>query len=192
MKLQHTFLALTFSLALALNACVGPKAASTPSITGQSIVCPDPATGFESLKIDSHGYCAAIPTGYSVLYPNPAEIIVWHGSQLDPAPDPVRLYIQVQDAGGRSPAGLADQITAGLGGGFPVERADLALGGEPAVSLNNVPGQDLSRQILTVHGGWAYKLTFVPLDVGQAETRQQLETLYEVVVRSFKFVGSPQ
>lgn len=190
MKLQHALLTLVFGLTLALNACASPRSASAPASTAQPAACPQPGLGVEALQIDDHGYCAAIPTGYSVLYPNPAEIIVQRGSRTDPAPDQVRLYIQVADAAGRTPAGLADQAVAGLGSAFPVERADLTLGGEPAVSLNNLPGQDLGRQLIVVHAGRAYKLTFVPLDTVRAETRQELETLYEVVVRSFRFVAA--
>jgi hypothetical protein len=54
--------------------------------------------------------------------------------------------------------------------------------------LENVPGQDVSRQALVVHGDRVYKLTFVPADQAAGEVYAQMEALYTTVVNSFRFL----
>jgi hypothetical protein len=62
------------------------------------------------------------------------------------------------------------------------------IGGEPAVMLDGMPGQHLSRQVVVVHGGRLYRLTFVPSDRSLAESYEQMEHLYASVLDSFRFV----
>jgi hypothetical protein len=54
--------------------------------------------------------------------------------------------------------------------------------------LSNVPGQDLSRQLIFVKDGRLYKLTFVPDDEAAGEVFQEMNVLYELVIDSFSFL----
>jgi UDP-3-O-acyl-N-acetylglucosamine deacetylase len=51
-----------------------------------------------------------------------------------------------------------------------------------------VPGQDLSRQVIAVHDGRAYKLVFMPADEAQGDVYHEMEAPYELAVRSFRFL----
>jgi hypothetical protein len=72
--------------------------------------------------------------------------------------------------------------------GVSIERVDALLGGEPAVKMVGMPGQALSWQVLTVHKDLVYLLVFSPLgeEYGQAFT--DMQTLYDLVLRSFTFL----
>ena len=73
--------------------------------------------------------------------------------------------------------------------GFAIDRPfGVTIGYEPAARLDGVPGQDLSRQVIAVHDGRAYKLVFVPADEAQGDVYHEMEALYELAVRSFRFL----
>ena len=64
--------------------------------------------------------------------------------------------------------------------GFAIDRPfGVTLGYEPAVRLDGVPGQNLSRQVIVVHDGRAYKLVFVLADEAQGEVYHEMEALYD-------------
>ena len=76
-----------------------------------------------------------------------------------------KLFIQVADARGRTAEQVADAVVAEATDGLPGFEIDrpfgVTIGYEPAALLDGVPGQDLSRQVIVVHDGRAYKLVFV-------------------------------
>ncbi len=73
--------------------------------------------------------------------------------------------------------------------GYAVERTfGLSVGYEPAWVLENVPGQDIGRQVLVVHDGQLYTFTFVPADPSAGDVYAQMEMLYTTVVNSFRFL----
>lgn len=73
--------------------------------------------------------------------------------------------------------------------GYSVERSSgLHVGYEPAWVLENMPGQEVSRQVIVVHDGRLYKLTFVPADTRADEIYTQIESLYTTVIDSFRFL----
>jgi hypothetical protein len=141
----------------------------------------------------AHGYCLAYPAGYEIAQPNPAETVLYVGSLLDVAHP--KLFIRVEDARGRTAEQVADDVVSEATGGqsgFIIDRtAGLTLGDEPAVRLDGVPGQDLSRQVIAVHDGRGYRLTFVPDDASQGEVYRAMEALYALVMGSFRFVPAP-
>ncbi len=66
----------------------------------------------------------------------------------------------------------------------------LTVGGEPAMELKGVPwGRWGCRQIVTVHGGRAYWLTFAPFNAeATTPSRFAARTAFEAFLRSFTFV----
>ena len=101
-----------------------------------------------------------------------------------------RLFITVDDANGRS----LDEITTDAAeietimGSSPMWTFGLMLDGVPANQFDQVPGQDLSRQVVLVHNGRLYDLTFIPDDPALGDAYAEMQTLYETIMDSFSFL----
>jgi hypothetical protein len=105
-----------------------------------------------------------------------------------------RASIEVRDAAGSSAAQEAEKLVADAEvavPGFQPKRRTVTTGGEPAVVLDGMPGQDINRQVVMVHDGRLYHLTFAPLDDTNAERSARLEELYTTVMGSFAFLPAP-
>lgn len=181
MKLPR--LLFTALLVASLSACSQPTAAPTATATP---ACPEATANTQTFTSDSLHYCLLIPTGYNVVYPNPAEVVIQHAPGPQPDEEGARLYIMVEPAQGRTVEGFADQLSAGAEQ-FGVTRTPAQLGGQPALVLNKLPGQDVNRQVLVVQGGNYYHLTFVSFDPSQPEARAEAEALYKLVSETFSF-----
>ena len=66
--------------------------------------------------------------------------------------------------------------------GFAIQRSSAEIAGQPAVILDNVPGQDLNRRVLIVHNDRLYDLTFSPLD------HPEIETFYQTIIADLLLV----
>ncbi len=155
--------------------------------------CLAPTSKTQLLTDAARGFCLLYPAGFSAAEPNPAEVVLYAGSLQDVSHP--KLFIQVGEAGGDTAEQVADAVvaetTAGMPG-FAIDRPfGVTIGYEPAARLDGVPGQDLSRQVIAVHDGRAYKLVFVPADESQGEVFREMEALYDLVVRSFRFLPRP-
>jgi hypothetical protein len=74
--------------------------------------------------------------------------------------------------------------------GFALELSEgIDVGGELGVVVDNVPGQDVNRQLFVVHNGRLYTFLFAPADDERPEMLAQMEDLYETVVDSFTFIA---
>jgi hypothetical protein len=149
------------------------------------------ATGDNQLHRDeTAGYCLLYPAGYSVQQTDAAETVFYSGSLVDVTKP--KMFVRVEDANGQTEKEIADALvteieTSGLGDdlGRPF---GLTLGYQRAERLDNVPGQDLSRVMIAVNGPRAYRLTFVPADPAQVDVYAQMEALYDLAMRSFRFL----
>jgi hypothetical protein len=101
------------------------------------------------------------------------------------------LFITVQDAGGRSFEEVTAEKAAGLEesilGFDAIWSFGYILDGVPANQFDQVPAQDLSRQVVLVRDGRLFTLTFIP-DDPDAEAYAQMQTLYDMVMSSFSFL----
>ncbi len=152
--------------------------------------CLEAKTDTQPLTFDAHNFCMLYPIGYDVDERSESEIVLFVGSLLDVAHP--KVSIEVQDAAGRTAEQIADELATEVQGSMPgynVERSfGLSVGYEPAWVLENMPGQEISRQVIVVHDGQLYKLTFVPADEKTGELYTQMESLYTIVVNSFRFL----
>lgn len=123
--------------------------------------CPAATDDTYLLRNPQHGYCLLYPTTHKVERPNPDEVNLVVGSLLN-ASDP-RANIRVVSGDGLTAAAYADQIVADFAG-FEIARSETTVAGEPAVVLDNLPGQDINRQVIFTHEGRLYHLYFIPLD----------------------------
>jgi hypothetical protein len=149
------------------------------------------ATGSAQLHRDATaGYCLLYPAGFSVQATDAAETVFYSGSLLDVSKP--KMFVRVEDANGQTEQEIADALVAeversGLGDGLG-RPFGLTLGYQRAERLDNVPGQDLSRVMIVVNGPRAYRLTFVPADPAQGDVYAQMEALYDLAMRSFRFL----
>jgi hypothetical protein len=99
-----------------------------------------------------------------------------------------KLFINVSEAGDRPLYEIAEELAAGLED-FENERTfGLLVDGEPAELLGKMPGQDLNRQLLFIHDGRLYTLTFAPDDPAAGDVYEEMEALYQLALSSFNFL----
>jgi hypothetical protein len=180
-------------VALAIVACSLPgEARSIADTRLQSSKpvggCPAATTGTKLLQDKDHGYCLLYPQEFAVENPNSNETMLYVGSPLNF--EQARAYIEIQEAAGLTAAQIADKLEADVQAaipGFAIKRSTLKLDGQEAVVLDNLPGQEISRQVIVVHNAQVYKLTFMPADKAVEDAYQQMESLYATVTDSFSF-----
>jgi len=152
--------------------------------------CPAPSADTQSLRSEEHGYCLLYPGGYTTEQPKPRETIISGGSPLD-VENP-RVYILVRDANGRAASEIAGGIVAETQTSLPnwrVRKSTTEVGGETAIVLDNLPGNDTGRQTIVVHDDRCYTITFVPSVPAQSGAYREMEQLYKTVVDSFTFMS---
>jgi hypothetical protein len=162
-----------------------------PSGFGMENDCLTASASLQAHRDPARGYCMLYPTGYFVQQTNANEAVFYSGSLQDVSKP--KLFVHVEDANGQTAKQIADAAAAEVEKTLPGHVIDrpfgVTLGYEVAERLDNMPGQDVSRALIAVHGPRAYKLTFVPADPGDAAMTQQTEALYDLVLRSFRFMN---
>lgn len=149
--------------------------------------CPEPAAGEMVLRNDQHGYCLLYPAEYTVERPDDSAVVLVIGSLLNVS-DP-RLHIELADTEGRTLDQIADQVAADYSiPGMEIERSRIMVGGEEAIVLDKLPGQDINRRVLIVHNDRLYNLMFAPASEDAGETYERMEQLYSLVLNSFTFL----
>lgn len=156
--------------------------------------CPEAEEGLVLFTNAEDGFCVLLPEQYAIddsltVENNGTETAVYVDSLTNVAAP--RLFIRVEDANGQS----LDEVTIAI----QQEFADLAVmwgfgymvDGVPANQFDQLPGQDLQRQVVLVHNDRLYTLTFVPDDPEMGDVYTEMQTLYEVVMDSFSFLWQP-
>ncbi|MCU0508038.1 MAG: hypothetical protein MUC34_06525 [Anaerolineae bacterium] len=144
-----------------------------PAGAGIADECLSPSGGAQLRRDATAGYCLLYPAGYSVEQTDAAETVFYSGSLLDVSKPKMFIRAEIEKSG----------LGGDLGRPF-----GLTLGYQRAERLDNVPGQDLSRVMIVVNGPRAYRLTFVPADPAQGDAYAQMESLYDLAMRSFRFL----
>jgi hypothetical protein len=128
-----------------------------------------------------------LPDGYETEQLGQNKTTVYVDSPLNSGRP--RLFIEVTEVGEKTAVDVADDLLADLGPESGVMRTfGLTVGYEVAEQLDNVPGQDVSRVVLVVHNGRLYKLTFISGNKPVGENDEEMEALYDLVVKSFRFL----
>lgn len=155
--------------------------------------CPEPVENSTIYTNEPAGYCLLVPAAYTVqeISPEASEIAFFVGTIQNVTH--ARLFVAVEDAGGRSldeiVADKEAEIEKALPGFDLMPSFGYMLDGVMAHQFDQVPGQDLSRQLFTVHDGRLYTLTFIP-DDPTADAYAEMETLYDMVIDSFSFTNT--
>ncbi len=147
------------------------------------------APGFptESYSSDRLGLCFSYPQGYQQI-PSGDSIEI-AAPDLPGSDAKVLFWIETGDAYGRSAETIADEEMTVVGAA-DIGRSTIMLGGEPAVVLDGMPGQDPQRRVYVVRQPTLYVLAFMPTRSGDQAASAQLETLYAAVTGSWSWSPS--
>lgn len=180
--------------AQALYEMISGSLRTIPVVAGASLhagpECPEAEEGVVLYTNAEDGFCLLLPEGYevddSLTTEHGTETAVYVNSLLDVSHP--RLYITVEEANGRSLNDVTEAIQDAFAG-FDVMGGSFGhmLDGEPAMQFEQLPGQDLNRQVAALHNGRLYTLTFVPDDPEAGEIYSEMQTLYDLVMDSFSF-----
>jgi hypothetical protein len=131
-------------------------------------------------------YCFAFPDGFT-QQTNDSQVEVV-GPHSGSGPEPGLVWIDATDAQGRSAQEVADEEVNAFGGSPP--RSTVMLGGEEALVLDGMPGQDALRKVYIVHDGLLYTLSFSPYRSDNATANAQMEMLFASVTSSWVWISS--
>jgi len=147
--------------------------------------CPAPPADAQLYVDRSGGFCLLYPADYVAETTSDGVVNLVRGSLMNHT-DP-RVSIEVSDAAGRALEEIGDAVAAEFAAGFDILREQATVGGEPALVLDNLPGQDFNRRVLVIHDGRLYSFFFAPL--GEAgEASAAFEAFYQGVIASFRFI----
>lgn len=197
MKRQLFFLIFFgLSLVLALAACsagggtepAAPTAAPPDADTAVSDApesnCPEAQPGVYQLIAAAEGICFLYPDRYDV-FDGGGSFTLYVDSPLN-TEAPLAAF-SFEPANGRTLDEIAAQRLADFG--FPdTQPQPASLGGEPAVMLDNLPGQDTNRRLVAVHEGQVIDLMVARIGAEYGEVGAQAEGLYTMITDSLQFI----
>jgi hypothetical protein len=161
----------------------GTPADSSPLVAPTLTLEASPTAEVELYSSDQLGICFSYPQGYTqVPYNDSVEIVA-------PAPVPDSedrglFWLDVSDSQGRTAEEVADRELRDVAGLNP-GRWTVSLGGEQALVLDGMPGQNLVRRVYIVRQETLYILTFSPTRSENSVASEQMETLYAAVTSSW-------
>jgi hypothetical protein len=142
----------------------------------------------ETFSSDELGFCFSYPQGYTSLPESETVEIV---APALPGTDlPGIFWLEISDAYGRSAEVIANEDLT-TAAGLDVGVWDLTVGGDPAVALDGMPGQDFQRRVYVVHGQTLYVLAFMPTRSQNLDVSDQMEALYTAVINSWAWSPCP-
>jgi hypothetical protein len=152
-----------------------PVLESTPVPTSVN----DSAEWFSS---DRLGLCFSYPQGYTQIPDTDAVEIA--GPDLPGSDVKGLFWLEISDSYDRTAEEIADQDLA-YWPGLSVGRWTVTLGGEEAVVLDGMPGQELQRRVYVVHQQTLYVLAFWPARSENKAAGDQMEALYAAITNSW-------
>jgi hypothetical protein len=160
----------------------------TPSNSTLPLTCQ--LTDLNVYVNEEAGYCFAYPMSFTMDEGRATEgIVSLYGPALEENANPVRASLELTTqpvAQGSALTPLVDAyLTSFSDTPFPITRAAVMLGSEPAEMLEPVPGLLSSRVVLALHEDILFTLRFHPSDLDIA--KPDLEALTQTVTGSFAF-----
>lgn len=148
--------------------------------------CVEPKPGNQLITSDEFGFCFLAPDDFTYEQSSETNANLFVGSMMNV--EHPKLMIEVTDAAGMDAATAASELVASFEG-FEIPRTfGQSLGYEPAERLDGVPGQDLGRVLLVVHDDRLFRFTFVPDDPAQGNVYAEMESLFTLVMNTFRFL----
>lgn len=166
-----------FILCGLVSSC-GPVPQVLESTPGQTSAADTP----EFYSNERFGFCFSYPQGYAQLPYNDAVEIV--APNIGPGDEFGLFWLEISDSQNRTAEQVAIQEFSSVAGLTP-GRWNVMLGGEQALVLDGMSGQDLVRRVYIVRQETLYILTFSPTRSANAAAGEQMETLYAAVTGSW-------
>jgi hypothetical protein len=164
------------------NTAVADVFTPTPHAVESSPVQTSVNDTAEIFSSDRLGLCFSYPQGYTHV---PDSDAVEIAAPDLPGSDVKGLFwLEMSDAYNRTAEKIADQDMMTLAG-LNIGRWPVTLGGEPAVVLDGVPGQELQRRVYVVHQQTLYILAFWPTLSENKAAGDQMEALYTAITNSW-------
>jgi len=145
----------------------------------------------ELFSSDPLGLCFSYPQGYTQIPYNDATVSVGIAAPDLPGTDTKGLFwLEISDSNNRTAEEVADEdMTYAVDhAGVPLEnlgRWTVTLGGEEAMVLDGMPGQELQRRVYIVRQQTLYVLAFWPARSENKAASDQMEALYQAVTSSW-------
>lgn len=153
--------------------------------------CPAASEGLVLFTNAEDGFCLLLPEKYMVddtlTTENGTETAVFVESLMNTT-EP-KLFITVEPANGRTLEDVTSERQEEFADFEVMFSFGYMLDGVPANQFEQLPGQDLNRQVVLVHNDRFYTLTFVPDDPSMGDIYAEMQTLYDTVMDSFSFLG---
>jgi hypothetical protein len=181
-----------------LQPTVTPQPAPTATLTshGDPLLpepCrPDRGNGVYIRSEDA--FCFSIPERFKIQESAPGHAIIV-GPALEKTADPIFASLEVTATEVPAGSSLNDLVEEALREfddftAWKIVRTPVQVDGEPAVSVEPVPGRLSSRHLYFLHKGTFYKLSFWPVDAKLAQA--DLSELFTTVTNSFRFLPARQ
>ncbi len=159
--------------------------APATEVPAEASTCPAATADTKVLTNPEEGYCLLYPA--EAASNMPGWVVINAVSGPGDIPGDAWLYVQVQDAAGKTATQFVDEQVTALGEGFNISTSEVAVDGEQAVVVDGLPGQDSNRQVFIVHNERLYNLVFAPWFPNAAEPTP-LEGLYTMTMDTFRFL----
>lgn len=167
----------------------GTQQSIRPSTTPPPDEAPtNPQTAYTN---ENYGYSLRFPEGYEAqqIFAHATIISASQGAPNEGG----RVEVAVERNLDQNAAWYANQVrqdidTLGPAVSSLVPVSTSVIDGQQAYIFGHMPGQDLSRQVFIVYQGFLYHLTFWPDDPQMDEAYRQMETLYDTVMGSLRFL----
>ena len=189
------FFTLIVMIAIVLSACTEETSQSNPAVSDipQALDSTQTQTEVnaptELFSSDQLSLCFSYPKGYThTSFPDDTFSIT--APYLPGAGDTSgHFWLEISDSYNRSALRIADEdMTIAASQGVPRANLDtwsITLGGEEAVVVDGMPGQNLQRRVYVVHEQTLYVLAFSPTRSENKAVGDQMETLYTAVTNSW-------
>ncbi len=163
-------------------------------VAAETVVVAEPCQAADGLSVYTSqydAYCFAYPQHFELEISAIGQPVV-RGPALDKSPDPLRATLVIEAEVAVRDKGLAEIVDGYLsqfeGMAVPaITRTSLTLGGEPAELLEVVPGREGSQEVFALRDGELFHLMFMPSVRDFPAAQADVESLYEAVVKSWKF-----
>lgn len=170
-----------------------PTDAPLPTQETQSNGCPVATAEATPYTNNQDGYCLLVPNSFSISQPTEGLLVI-SGPALDESIESVQAMLTISrigSSGGRTLAEIAQEAWSAARSSYTQNTAQL--GGDEAIMAEGLligEAEWTIKEVIVVHEGMAYKLTFTPVDEsdGFAKAQPDIQKLWDAVIASFTFL----
>ena len=176
------------TVAADLNEIAPTETETVPKAEKVSVAkCPEPNPGTHQLIYAAQGICFLYPDNYDVFQGEDGSLTLTVRSLLNTEAPLATIHFEALE--GRS---IQEVIPD-----YPSD-AELAtmsylaieLGEETATVLDNLPGQDTNRRVITTHDDKVYDLMIARIGDQYGAVGEEAEALFNQITSSFQFIGT--